>query len=119
MRKEPHKKPLPVTRAAMRPASKREECFYCHQPIGADHKPECVLILKMVKVRMIVEYELDTPSSWDKEMIESYYNGEDDDKGNLPLAEFEWKALAESRRRIFGIRFKYLRDRGGEFLEES
>ena len=32
-----------VTGAAMRPASNVCQCFYCHQPIGDEHKPGPVL----------------------------------------------------------------------------
>ena len=59
-----------VTGDAMRPASSNCECFYCQQRIGAQHKPDCVLINKRVKIRMIVEYEAEVPASWGKEEIE-------------------------------------------------
>ncbi len=54
----------------MRPSSKAAQCFYCHQPIGAEHGPACVLVKKRVVVRMVVEYEVAVPSDWDKRMIE-------------------------------------------------
>ena len=63
-----------VTEAAMRPASDQRRCFYCHQPIGSDHGPDCVLVRKKVKVRMTVEYEIDVPANWDKGMVEFHRN---------------------------------------------
>lgn len=63
-----------VSRLAMRPASDKEECFYCHQPIGSEHHPDCVLIKKKVMVRMTVEYEVKVPAHWDKHMIEFHRN---------------------------------------------
>lgn len=63
-----------VTGNAMRPASDNCECFYCQVPIGGTHKPDCVLVRKKVKVRMIVEYEIEVPYSWDKEQIEFHRN---------------------------------------------
>jgi len=59
-----------VSRAAMRPASDKNECFYCKQTLGLEHKPDCVLIKKKVKVRLTVEYEIEVPADWDKEQIE-------------------------------------------------
>jgi len=59
-----------VTKKAMRPASSARKCFYCHQPIGKTHKPDCVLVRKRVKVKAIIDYEIEVPHSWDKELIE-------------------------------------------------
>jgi len=53
-----------VTAKAMRPASDKRECFYCHQAIGQDHLNDCVLIHRKATVRMIVEYEVEVPAHW-------------------------------------------------------
>lgn len=63
-----------VTQGSMRPNSKDRECFYCHQNMGANHLDTCVLILKRVKIKMVVEYEIDMPASWDKDDIEFKLN---------------------------------------------
>jgi hypothetical protein len=63
-----------VTSKSMRPASNKEQCFYCKQKIGSHHNQDCVLINKKVKVRMIVEYEIEVPNHWDKEDIEFHRN---------------------------------------------
>lgn len=63
-----------VTRSAMRPASDKEACFRCGQPVGSEHKPDCVTIRKKVKVRMTVEYEISVPNHWNKEDIEFHRN---------------------------------------------
>lgn len=34
-------------------------CFYCHEAVGAPHKPECVRITRKALVRAIIEYEVD------------------------------------------------------------
>lgn len=65
---------MKVTTKAMRPASKGVCCFYCGQGVGEDHKPECVMIQKKVKVRMVVEYFASVPAHWDKHMIEFHRN---------------------------------------------
>jgi len=58
----------------MRPASDSEQCFYCKQPVGDCHKPDCVLIRKTVKIRAIIEYEVGVPHSWAKPDIEYHRN---------------------------------------------
>ena len=63
-----------VTKEAMRPASSKTECFYCHNSVGKNHSPGCVLIEKKAKVRMIVEYEIDIPAHWDKSNVEFQRN---------------------------------------------
>jgi len=63
-----------VTDKAKRPASEKNECFYCHSHIGEQHKKECVLIRKKVKVRVTIEYEIVEPASWDKDKIEFHRN---------------------------------------------
>ncbi len=63
-----------VTEKAMRPASPERRCLYCKQAIGENHKDSCVLVMKRVKVRMTVEYEIEVPASWDKHMIEFHRN---------------------------------------------
>jgi hypothetical protein len=69
------KQTFTVTRKAMRPMSKKCECFYCDQPIGAMHKDDCTLIRKRVMIRMVVEYPIDVPRHWTKEMVEHHRNG--------------------------------------------
>ena len=59
-----------VTKKAMRPVSIKKECFYCQQPIGSYHKNDCVLIQKDVIIRAVIEYKIQVPNDWDKEMIE-------------------------------------------------
>ena len=55
--------PYPVTAAAQRPARMDGTCFYCRQAIGEAHKPDCVLIVKKVRVRMTVEYDIEVPET--------------------------------------------------------
>lgn len=63
-----------VTEKAMRQASASPQCFYCQQPIGAEHTHKCVLIQKRVKVRMVVEYEVAVPAHWNGSQIEYHRN---------------------------------------------
>lgn len=63
-----------VTAAAQRPANMNGRCFYCHRAIGDTHDLTCVLIVRRVRVRMTVEYEVEVPASWDAEAIEFHRN---------------------------------------------
>lgn len=63
-----------VTAKATRPAGDDEHCFYCGRPIGAEHKSNCVLVYKKVKVKLVVEYEIEVPSRWNKSDIEFHRN---------------------------------------------
>jgi hypothetical protein len=57
-----------------RPAGKQGECFYCHEKIGNEHKPDCVLRKKTVVIRLEVEYVVAVPESWDSENINFHRN---------------------------------------------
>lgn len=63
-----------VTADAQRPASMDGRCFYCRSEIGDAHDPTCVLLVRSIRIRMTVEYEIDVPASWDAEMIEFHRN---------------------------------------------
>ena len=63
-----------VTEKAKRPASDKEQCFYCGSIIGDYHKKDCVYISKKVKVRAVIEYDIEVPSSWSAEDIEFHRN---------------------------------------------
>lgn len=59
-----------VGTAAARPAGKPDECFYCNQPVGGEHKPECVCIVRKVRVRVSAEIDIWRPADWDLGMVE-------------------------------------------------
>lgn len=63
-----------VTEAAMRPASPRRECFYCSQPVGSEHDPSCTLIVKSVRIRATIEYDIIVPNRWGQGDVEWYRN---------------------------------------------
>ncbi len=105
-----------VTAAAMRPASSKQECFYCHQPIGTEHDPTCVTINKRVKLRMVVEYEVEVPASWSRSDIEFHRN-----KGSwcCDNALQELEAEADRLGCLCGVaKFEYLSDVSGPHLCE-
>lgn len=109
-----------VTEKAMRPASKERRCFYCLEPVGGCHKSDCVLVSKRVMVRMVVEYEVEVPSDWDKEAIEFHRNDSSwcannalDELGKLYGEEEEATCMC------WCTKFDYLRDTSESYLSES
>jgi len=63
-----------VTEAAERPAGRKGECFYCRQPVGSEHGPECVLVTRTVLVRLTVEYPIEVPAHWDAGTVDFHRN---------------------------------------------
>lgn len=105
-----------VTKKAMRPASPERQCFYCQQPIWSDHKDDCVLINKKVKVRMIVEYEVEVPASWGKEDIEFHRN---EGTWCTDNALIELDELDNEKGCLCGItKFEYIGEESDPFLDE-
>lgn len=58
----------------IRPAGRKDECFYCHQKVGTKHKAECVMVLKKIKAKYIFEIELEVPYFWNADMFEFHHN---------------------------------------------
>lgn len=106
-----------VTEKAQRPADPNSgKCFYCRQPIGAPHKADCVLINKKVKVRMIVEYEVEVPADWDKQQIEFHRN---DGSWCSDNALYELGKLSEQNGCLCSVmEFECLNDQGEPYLDE-
>lgn len=63
-----------VTIEHIRPAGPQSACLYCQSLIGMEHKRDCVMVTKRVKVRFTIELETDEPHSWDGDQIEFHYN---------------------------------------------
>ena len=60
--------------AGIRPATRDDGCFYCHQTIGQPHSNDCVVVKKKIRVRYIYELELEVPHFWDKDNFEFHRN---------------------------------------------
>lgn len=58
----------------IRPAGKPDECFYCQQKVGKEHKYNCVILSKKVTVRYSYEIEIEVAHAWDENMIEFHRN---------------------------------------------
>lgn len=80
-----------VTTQAMRPRSMDDTCFYCRSRVGNNHKSNCVLIQRPVKIAL--ELKLSVPANYSEEDID-YYFGEGN--GRQQIAKFfdndDWEA---------------------------
>lgn len=103
-----------VTEKAKRPATEKDECTYCQQPIGGNHSTDCVLVMKKVKVRAITEYEIGVPYSWSKEDIEFHRNDSSWCADNM-LTELD--KLKECLCQY--VRYEYIKDTSEAYLEEE
>jgi len=63
-----------VTKKSMRPASKLRRCFYCKEDVGQQHKEDCVCIVKKARVKLTIEYDIEIPEHWNKEILEYFRN---------------------------------------------
>ena len=58
----------------IRPAGKPDECFYCRQKVGTEHKTDCVAVKKIVKVKYEYIIDIEVPHNWNAADIEFYKN---------------------------------------------
>lgn len=68
---------MKVTNKATRPAGTKDRCFYCEQPVGGHHNPDCVLVTReyavlKFEVELVVQVRRDqTP----EQMADMYTPG--------------------------------------------
>lgn len=110
--------PFVVTAAAQRPARKDGTCFYCSAPIGAEHKADCVLVSKTVRVRLLLEYDVHVPAFWDAADVEFHRNDSSWCRDSL-IAELEELAQAKGCLCRAGAKFVFVRETGPAFLDEG
>ena len=58
----------------IRPAGEPDACFYCQQKVGTEHKRNCVIVEKLVRLRYSIDVDVEIPYSWDKNMVEFHRN---------------------------------------------
>ena len=67
----------------IRPAGKPDQCFYCQQTVGTPHGKKCVIVTKLVEMRVTLKmngrtyrgiWEVREPYSWDARMSEFHKN---------------------------------------------
>jgi hypothetical protein len=83
----------------IRPAGAPDECLYCKQKVGTPHLADCVVVYKKVRLRLIVEVEVDQPHHWTPEKIESFIElhgcAGDDDLANGERTGCEFIAVVD------------------------
>lgn len=73
----------PVEDYGIRPAGKPDECFYCHEPKGGVHKPDCVIRQRTVVVRLEMELVIAAPESFGPDLIEFGFNESSSCQSNI------------------------------------
>lgn len=63
-----------IGQEGVRPAGKPDECFYCRNKSGEQHKADCVIRKRTVVVKMTMEYVIAVPEDWDVSNIEFHRN---------------------------------------------
>lgn len=64
----------PVGKHGVRPAGSPDHCFYCHTPVGEQHKSDCVIRSKTIVVETLVTHVITVPEHWDEDQVEWHYN---------------------------------------------
>jgi len=57
-----------------RPAGKPDECFYCRQKVGTEHKTGCVMRQRSVVLQATITYVDTVPEDWTAEDIYKHRN---------------------------------------------
>jgi hypothetical protein len=73
----PQREDMPVVTpddGGIRPAGAPDRCLYCRSRVGEKHKNDCITVVKKVRLRATVEYEVEVPHGWDKDAVEFRYN---------------------------------------------
>lgn len=70
-----HPETHPVTAThGPRPAGNPGECFYCHNEVGTEHKPDCVMRERTIVIRYSIDVCIAVPEDWTPEQIEAHRN---------------------------------------------
>jgi hypothetical protein len=101
----------------IRPAGSKLHCFYCREPRGGTHGPECAVRQRTVVVEARITYTIAVPEHWDAEMIELVRNEGSWCADNM-LAELDRVATAAagttSRCLCPFVEFRYVREASPE-----
>lgn len=116
----------------IRPAGKPDECFYCNQKVSNPHGRDCVVVTKLIEMRVIAAlpdgtehrglWQFREPFAWDAEMSEFHKNDSSWCAGNLlnqrDAGSVIWEgpapwdalaALSEDRCLCNVLRFEFVR----------
>lgn len=76
----------------VRPARRDGTCFYCRQPVGGEHNPDCVILDRSVVMRFSFELVVCAPAIMNQSQLEFKYNEGSWCADNLLRALRQYKA---------------------------
>lgn len=94
-------------------------CFYCRQPVGSTHDDDCVLVSRMVRVKVTMEIDIEVPNGWDAELINFARNKGSWCKSNI--VDDLQKAISRSENKCLCkcINIEYIGEAGGPFASDG
>jgi len=63
-----------VGQEGIRQGGEPDRCFYCNQPIGSQHRADCVIRSRTVIIEARIKMLISVPESWDSDMVEFHRN---------------------------------------------
>jgi len=72
-----------------RPAGNPDECYYCKQKIGTEHRADCVCRKRTILIEATMLILQDIPEAWDESDIDTYYNESSSCSNNLVDNRYE------------------------------
>lgn len=57
-----------------RPAGRPDQCYYCGQPVGLEHKADCACRVKVVMIEVTMRIPRVVPASWDAGLVDFHLN---------------------------------------------
>ena len=65
---------IKVMEDSIRPAGEPDKCFYCGEPLGGNHKENCVMVQRDIVIEATFRIVVSVPAFWDKDLIEFHFN---------------------------------------------
>lgn len=111
----------PVEDYGIRPAGKPTECFYCREPKGGTHKPDCVIRQRTVVVEVAIQMVVSEPENWSAADIEFHFNESSSCQSNIirQIAELAERLDNAESCPCGMIKVKYLREATADDEEDQ
>ena len=59
---------------SVRPMGPQDRCFYCGSKIGEQHKKDCVIRHRTIKLRAQIDLVVGVPEDWNEDQIDFKFN---------------------------------------------
>jgi hypothetical protein len=103
-----------VKAADVRPARPDGTCFYCRQPLGSEHKPDCVIASRTVVLKAQMEVVVSVPRDWTAEQIEFHRNDSSWCGDNLLREMGAWAASDKDHCACATLKMSFVREATAE-----